>query len=84
LIFHLTGTIEDPEATLPYKEEEGRIFRELRTEGVVKAGFRRADRPGVYLIVEADALETAKKMIGRLPYVDRGLLSFEYVQVSEL
>ncbi len=84
MLFHLTGVIADPEATLPYKEEEGRVFRELRGEGVVRSGFRRTGRPGVYLLVEADTPEAAEQQMARLPYVARGLLSFEYEPVTEL
>jgi NAD(P)-dependent dehydrogenase (short-subunit alcohol dehydrogenase family) len=50
-----TGTIPDLDKLEPYWPEETRVLAELHAEGVVKSLFRLSDRPGVYLIVEADA-----------------------------
>jgi len=51
---HATGTIPDLDKLEPYRPEETRVLAELHAEGVVKSLFRLSDRPGVYLIVEAD------------------------------
>jgi muconolactone delta-isomerase len=84
LLFHLTGTITDVDKLPPYKDEEIRIFGKLRSEGVVKHGFRRANEPGIFLIVEADSVEAAREQMARLPFVAEDLLVFEYVEVSEM
>ena len=56
---HATGTIPDLDKLEPYWPEETRVLAELHAEGVVKSLFRLSDRPGVYLIVEADDVEEA-------------------------
>ena len=64
---HATGTIPDLDKLEPYRPEETRVLAELHAEGVVKNLFRLSDRPGVYLIVEADDVEEARRQVGRLP-----------------
>jgi len=81
---HATGTIPDPGKLEPYRPEETRVLAELHAEGVVKSLFRLSDRPGVYLIVEADDVEEARRQVGRLPYVSHGLLLFEFEPVEKL
>jgi len=38
----------------------------------------------VYLIVEADDVEEARRQVGRLPFVSHGLLPFEFEPVEKL
>jgi muconolactone delta-isomerase len=81
---HATGTIPNPDKLEPYRPEEMRVLAELHAEGVVKNLFRLSDRPGVYLIVEADDVEEARRQLGRLPFVSYGLLHFELEPVEKL
>ena len=81
---HATGTIPDPGKLGPYRAEETRVLAELHAEGVVKSLFRLSDRPGVYLIVEADDVEEARRQVGRLPFVSHGLLLLEFEPVEKL
>ncbi|MFE2431892.1 hypothetical protein ACFXJ5_34840 [Streptomyces sp. NPDC059373] len=56
----------------------------LHAEGVAKSLFRLSDRPVVHLILEAVDLEDARKQVGRLPFVSKGLLRFEFEPVEKL
>lgn len=85
MYFHLTGTITDPSKLAPYRDDEVRVFGELRTEGVVLHAFRRSDEPTIiYLIVAAEHDEEAREQMARLPFVDKGLLTFDYAEVTEM
>jgi uncharacterized protein YciI len=84
MYLHATGTIPDLDKLEPYRPEETRVLAELHAEGVVKSLFRLSDRPGVYLIVEADDVEEARRQVGRLPFVSHGLLLFEFEPVEKL
>jgi hypothetical protein len=61
MYLHATGTVPDIDKLAPYWDEETRTLAVLHAEGVVKNVFRIKDRPGVYLIVEANDVEDARK-----------------------
>jgi muconolactone delta-isomerase len=84
MYLHATGTIPDIDKLAPYWDEETRILAELQAEGVVKDLFRLNDRPAVYIIVEANDVEDARKQVGRLPFVSNGLIFFEFEAVEKL
>lgn len=84
MYLHATGTIPDLDKLAPYWPEESRVLAELHAEGVVKNLYRLSDRPGVYLIVEADDVEEARRQVGRPPFVSHGLLIFEFEPVEKL
>jgi hypothetical protein len=85
MFLHATGSIiSDIDKLGPYWDEENRVLVELHAEGVVKSLFRLTDRPAVYMIVEADDVEDARKQVGRLPFVSNGLLLFEFESVEKL
>jgi muconolactone delta-isomerase len=84
MLLHATGSISDIDKLGPYWDEENRVLAELHAEGVVKSLFRLTDRPAVYMIVEADDVEDARKQVGRLPFVSNGLLLFEFEPVEKL
>ena len=84
MYFHATGTIPDVDKLGPHLDEETRVVTKLHEEGVVKSLFRLTERSGVYMIVEADDVEDARKQVGRMPFVINGLLSFEFEPVEKL
>jgi uncharacterized protein YciI len=84
MYLHATGTVPDIDKLAPYWDEETRTLAELHAEGVVKSVFRLTDRPGVYVIVEANDVEDARKQLGRLPFVSNRLLFFEVEPVEKL
>src|SRR5580704_6973394 len=81
---HATGTITDLDKVEPYLPEETPVLGELHAEGVVKNLFRLPGQPKVYLIVEADDVEEARRQVGRMPLVSHGLLLFEFEPVEKL
>jgi uncharacterized protein YciI len=83
MFLHAKGTIPDVEKLAPYLEEEKRILTELHAEGIVKNLFRLNEHE-VYLIVEADDAEDARRQVGRLAFVRHGLLQFEFEPVEKL
>jgi hypothetical protein len=83
MFLHAIGTIPDVEKLAPYWDEETRVLTELHAEGVVKNLFRLNDRQ-VYLILEADDVEDARRQVGRLPFTSHGLLLFEFEPVEKL
>jgi uncharacterized protein YciI len=84
MYLHATGTVPDIDKLAPYWDEETRTLAVLHAEGVVKNVFRIKDRPGVYLIVEANDVEDARKQLGRQPFDSNGLLLFEFEPVEKL
>jgi uncharacterized protein YciI len=84
MYLHVTGTVTDPSGLAAHAEGEARVLRELKADGVVLSAFRRHDRPGAFLLVEAESLQEAQDKLGRLPYAENGLLTFEYVEISRL
>lgn len=84
MLLHATGSISDIDKLGPLWDEETRVLAELHAEGVVRSLFRLMDRPAVYMIVEAEDVDDARKEVGRLPFVSNGLLSLEFEPVEEL
>jgi uncharacterized protein YciI len=79
---HVTGTVTDRDALAAHPEEERRVLGELKAEGTVVIALRRHDRPGAFLVVEAESLDDARRRLARLPYVAKGLLALDYTEVS--
>ncbi|MDT0469264.1 YciI family protein [Streptomyces gibsoniae] len=84
MYLHVTGTVTATDGLAAHSEEEARVLRELKADGIVLSAFRRHDGPGAFLVVEADSLQDAEAELGRLPYVANGLLTFDYVEISRL
>ncbi|MGI5140074.1 MULTISPECIES: hypothetical protein [unclassified Streptomyces] len=40
--------------------------------------------PRAFLLVEAESLQDTQDKLGRLPYAENGLLTFEYIEISRL
>ncbi|MEU6495094.1 hypothetical protein ACWEQ2_24295 [Streptomyces sp. NPDC004096] len=84
MYLHVTGTVTDPSGLAAHAADEARVLRELKADGVVLSAFRRNDRPGAFLLVEAESVRDAQDRLGRLPYAANGLLTFEFIEVSRL
>jgi hypothetical protein len=81
---HVTGTVTEPAQLAPHAEEEARVLRELKDDGIVLSAYRRHDRPGAFLLVEADSLQDARDELSRLPFAANGLVTYEYTEISPL
>lgn len=85
MYLHVTGIVTaEREQLAPHAEEEARVLRSLKADGVVLSSFRRTDKPGAFLIVEADSLDSARERLSQLPYVANGFLTFEFIEVDRL
>ncbi|MGW4673857.1 YciI family protein [Streptomyces sp. NPDC004324] len=85
MYLHVTGTVTaERERLAPHAEEEARVLRRLKADGVVLSSFRRTDTPGAFLIVEAESAHAARELLGQLPYVAHGYLTLEFLEVDRL
>jgi muconolactone delta-isomerase len=64
-------------------EEETRVVATLHAEGGLHNVFRVVEPPGEYMIIEADDVEDARKQLGRLPFVQNGLMLLELQEVQK-
>ena len=67
----------------PHIEDEQRIAAELRREGFIRESFRRRDRTGAILLVNAADADDAAQRLARLPFVERHLITFELVELVD-
>jgi hypothetical protein len=81
MIVFAKGSITDPDALGPYIDEEMRVVGELKAEGVLTAIYRRANGPGVYLILEGSSIDAVQERVKSLPFVVEGLMSLEYDEI---
>jgi len=82
--FFATGSILDPSQMAGLQDEEDQTLAQLREEGTVREAFRFAEKHGVIGIFEGESLEAVQAQIGRLPFVSRGVMAFDYGEIIEL
>ena len=68
------GSITKPDTLTPYVNAEMRVVEELKAEGVMKAVYRRAAGPGVYLLLEGSSIDATRDRVDTLPFVVEGLM----------
>ena len=78
------GSITEPDKLGPFIDDEMRVVRQLKAEGVMKALYRRAAGPGVIIIVEGESMEAIRERVSALPFVVEGLMTVEYEEVYEI
>jgi hypothetical protein len=78
------GSITNPHALAPYVDREMRVVEELKAVNVIKAVYRRAARPGVYLILEGSSIDRVAERVDKLPFVVEGLMSLDYEEIYEI
>jgi hypothetical protein len=79
VIGHLTG-----KDIAPHIPAEGKAVAELREQGVIRDVFLKADHTGPILIVNDANAEEAATWLKDLPFVEHDLVTFDYVELSEL
>jgi muconolactone delta-isomerase len=62
---------------------EANRVRELYTEGFIRSIWRRKDKPGAAILMEAASQEEALTQISTLPLAERGMLNFAVVTQLE-
>lgn len=84
MIVFARGSIARPGELGPFIEDEMRVVRQLKDEGVMKAVYRRAAGPGVLLILEGPSIDAIRERTGTLPFVIEGLMTLEYDEINEI
>ena len=67
----------------PHLDEEKRASAQLHEEGFIVQSFRKRDRSGAILLVEAVDAAAAQSGLGKLPFVERDLITFELVELAD-
>jgi muconolactone delta-isomerase len=78
------GSITKPDALAPHVNAEMRVVEELKAEGIMKAVYRRAAGPGVYLLLEGSSLNAIRDRVDTLPFVVEGLMTLDYEEIYEI
>jgi hypothetical protein len=78
------GSITNPEALAPYVDDEMRVVEQLKVEGIMKALYRRAAGPGVYLLLEGSSIDAIRDRVDTLPFVVEGLMTLDYDEIYEI
>jgi hypothetical protein len=84
LIVLAKASITEPGALAPHVDDEMRVVGELKAEGVVKAVYRRAAGPGVYLVIDGPSIDALRERMGTLPFVVEGLMTLDYDEIYEI
>jgi len=79
VIGHLTG-----KDIAPHIPAEGQAVAQLREQGVIRDVFLKADRTGPVLIVNDANAAQAAEQLKDLPFVEQDLVTFEYVELTDL
>ena len=79
------GSITNPDALAPHLDDEMRVLRELKAEGLVKSAYRRSAGPGFYFILEGPSIDTVRERIdATLPFIIENLATLEYDAIYEI
>ena len=78
------GSITKPDALAPHVNDEMRVVEELKAEGIMKAVYRRAAGPGVYLLLEGSSINAIRDRADTLPFVVEGLMTLDYEEIYEI
>jgi hypothetical protein len=79
------GSVPSPDALAPHIEEEMRVLRELKADGVIKSAYRRSAGPGFYFLLEGPSIEAVRERIDTtLPFVIENLATLEYDEIYEI
>jgi len=79
VIGHLTG-----KDIGPHLEAEGRRVAELRTEGLIRDVFLKADRTGPILLLNDTTAAKAREQLASLPFVEHALVGFDYIELDDI
>ena len=79
------GSVPRPDALAPHLDEEMRVLRELKADGVIKSAYRRAAGPGFYFLLEGPSIDAVRERIDTtLPFVIKNLATLEYDEIYEI
>ena len=78
------GSITKPDALAPHVNDEMSVVEELKADGIMKAVYRRAAGPGVYLLLEGSSIDAIRDRVDTLPFVVEGLMTLDYEEIYEI
>ena len=79
------GSITRPDALAPHLDDEMRVMRDLKDEGLIKSAYRRSAGPGLYFILEGPSIDAVRQQIDTtLPFVIENLATLDYDEVYEI
>ncbi|MFI5780836.1 hypothetical protein [Nocardia sp. NPDC051570] len=79
------GSISRPDALAPHLDDEMRVMRDLKAEGLIKSAYRRAAGPGFYFLLEGPSIDAVREHIdANLPFVIENLATLEYDEIYEI
>ena len=79
------GSVPRPDALAPHLDEEMRVLRELKADGLIKSAYRRSAGPGFYFILEGPSIDSVREQIdATLPFVIESLATLEYDAIYEI
>ena len=79
------GSISRPDALAPHIDDETRVLRELKADGVVKSAYRRTAGPGFYFVLEGASVDAVRERVDTtLPFVIENLATLEYDEIYEI
>jgi hypothetical protein len=65
-------------------DDEMRIVGEFKIDGLIRAIYRRAAGPGVYLVLEGVSFDDVRGRTNTLPFVVEGLMTLDYEEIYEI
>jgi hypothetical protein len=85
MIVIATGSITRPDALAPHLDDEMRVMRDLKAEGLIKSAYRRSAGPGFYFILEGPSIDAVREQIDTtLPFVIENLATLDYDEIYEI
>src|SRR5271167_554846 len=79
------GSITRVDALAPHIDEEMRVMRQLKAEGVIKSAYRRSAGPGFYFILEGTSIDAVRDRVdATLPFVVENVATLEYDEIYEI
>jgi hypothetical protein len=81
MIVFARGSIHRPHQLGPFIDDEMRVVKQLKDDGVIQAIYRRAAGPGVLLTLEGESIDAIRERIETLPFVIEGLMTVEYEEI---
>ena len=79
------GSVPRPDALAPHLDDEMRVLRELKAQGVIKSAYRRAAGPGFYFLLEGPSIDAVRERIDTtLPFVIENLATLDYDEIYEI
>ena len=79
------GSVPRSDALAAHLDEEMRVLRELKADGLIKSAYRRSAGPGFYFLLEGPSIDSVREQIDTtLPFVIENLATLDYDEIYEI